>query len=166
MLFSLLLGILHNSKSLHSWFIEHGEIKLALTWKVSLLGSFHSAGKCYTYYHGRKGIISLIKMWTLWATITICLLRFAHWCNSDMNVMGVTNYFLFGFKACSTIWNHRSYRYCGQEHGATAILQMGHSIKVTCNDFILHHRLNYLSNLIRKVSLWSGWWLKQSPTTG
>lgn len=30
------------------------------------------------------------------------LARYVCWCNSDMNIIGLTNHFLTGFKACST----------------------------------------------------------------
>lgn len=35
----------------------------------------------------------------------IALARYTHWCNSDIDVMGVTNNFLIRFKSNSKKWN-------------------------------------------------------------
>lgn len=55
----------------HAWVIEHEEIKMVLTWNLhSLLTSFSSAGKCWTWYQRRKLITNLTHLWTLMSYIT------------------------------------------------------------------------------------------------
>lgn len=77
----------------------------------SLLAIIHSAlvnahwMACHACYWSRKAVINFIKLWTLWAMITIGLAWDAHGCNGDMTVMGVTGHFLIGYKLLSTRLN-------------------------------------------------------------
>ena len=70
-----------------------------------LLASFHSAWRCYDCYWGRKVIINHIQIWAPWTTVMTGLERHVYWCNSGMNIMGVTIHFPIGFKAWLIRWN-------------------------------------------------------------
>lgn len=72
------------------------------------------------------------------------LARYAHWHNSVMNVMRVTNYCLIRLEACSTsealTWHNekeepvaRQVRGPRGEAGTTTLLN-GHSVKLTSNN--------------------------------
>lgn len=65
------------------------------TGNVSLLTRVHSAA----HYQKRKVINSPIQLGTLRTTVTTCMARYAHWCNSTVTVLGVT--YWISFKACS-----------------------------------------------------------------
>lgn len=64
--------------------------------------SFHSTGTCYAGFGGGGGINSPTQPWTLWTMIITSMARYAHWCNSSINVIEVTNHFQVGLKVCST----------------------------------------------------------------
>lgn len=62
------------------------EAQLLIIWHLNLFKNF-------TYFIINKTTHS----WTLKATSMTCLVRYFHWCNRDINIMGVTNHFLIGF---------------------------------------------------------------------
>lgn len=81
-------------------------------------------------------------------------------------IMGVTSYFLVGFKAHSKLWN--SYlrplfvqdcvikQIIGFRNEPTAIMLLsGYSIKLTSNDLLLYQQIINFSTLIREVSIGS-----------
>lgn len=87
-------------KTLHSWVINQGDIKLALTWQLHV---YRLVSQCWKRcaQHQRRVSISLTKAvnpvslawWDRPTGVTI------------MNVMRVINNSLIGSKACSMRWN-------------------------------------------------------------
>lgn len=63
--------------------------------------SFHSMERCNAYYHKREGMISVIQLWTLWATGISSLGTHAQNCNSGIYVTGIISHFLAEFKSHS-----------------------------------------------------------------
>lgn len=90
----------------HSWNIRFWRYQSGTNIETSsILTSFCSAGICYEYYRERKAIICFTYLWTLPRIIKTKLAKFAHLCNSDITVMGITNIFQIWFTACSRKWN-------------------------------------------------------------
>lgn len=57
-----------------------------------LLAVFPNVGRCYTHYLRRQLIIK--QLWNMEGIITTSLARHVDCCNSDMNIMAITNHFL------------------------------------------------------------------------
>lgn len=79
--------------------------------------------------------------------------RICPFANSDMNVLGVTNYFLIGTKACSMRWTHSQNCYWGQElvifgpkgDCNTIVLLNEHSLKEILMTYCCAHTAGNLS---------------------
>lgn len=56
------------------------------------------AGSAILGAGGGRATNSLIYLWTLWTALMTSMARCGHECNSDMNIMKVTNCFWVGFK--------------------------------------------------------------------
>lgn len=63
-----------------------------------LLAIIHSARRFYACNWRKKTIVDHTKLWMLWVPVTTDLARHPHWCNSGINIMGITNHFLAGLK--------------------------------------------------------------------
>lgn len=78
-------------KIAHAWVIKIkvGKITLVMDLDIlSLLASFHSAGKCYVSYWRRTRTIHYICFLTLWCTVMTSLQKHASWCNSGVSTTG------------------------------------------------------------------------------
>lgn len=71
---------------------------------LSVMANFYNAGKCYRYYY-RKKVITHTQLYALRNTIMNDLAKKRHCYYSGTINMRGTNYYLFGFKLCSTILN-------------------------------------------------------------
>lgn len=79
----------------------------------------------------------------------VSLTRQAHWYNTVVNIMGITNYFLFGCKLYPTRQNPYLAPLSGQQpmvrqvvgprdESTTSVMLYCHSIKLAPNDFSLY----------------------------
>ena len=68
-----------------------------------LLTRSYSAGKCYACCPRSNAIINPTQLWILRATMT-GVTRYAHWCDSGLHSIGITNHFLIGSMVCPMRW--------------------------------------------------------------
>lgn len=100
----------------------------------------------------------------------------APWCNSGVNIIGVTNHFLTTSKVCSTRWNPYPAQLMRQRTVARqvfvlkgeftiVILLNGLSVKTIPGNLCYCHRSVYLPTLSRKTAC-GRWQLMQKPIPG
>lgn len=145
-------------------YIEHGEIEVVLARKILFMLPKEKSKHKFT------------QAWSLWSKITTGLVGRAYWCNSVMNIMGVTNQFSFiWLKVCSKRWNPYLAPLLGQRPMAreiinhkkeptSIILINRHSIKPIPMTYYYTYRLKNFSVLIREASVCSRWWSVWGPT--
>lgn len=75
-----------------------------------LLAGFPSARRYHAGQWGRKFLNGLTQPWTLYVTRPTCQAGCIPWRNSDMKIMGVTNYFWIGFEIPSMSKNAIGWR--------------------------------------------------------
>lgn len=73
----------------------HGDLKVMVTRRFSLLCTFNSAGICFEVFFRRKANKSLTQMWNLWLAIMDRQHDITHhWCNYGLNITRIANIFL------------------------------------------------------------------------
>lgn len=111
-------------------------------------------------------------MWTPWAAIMTRMARYTYACKSGMKVIGVTNCFMIGFKACSKGQNtclvlQRNQWLGRSQYSGVILLRLlcwMDNIKMLSKFLSRHPWISV--EVIREVAWCSGPWLMLRVTTG